>query len=910
MKLSLKITLLFICLSQLGMAQYLHRQGKLIYDGNNKEIILRAMGLGGWMLQEGYMLETGSFAGTQHEIRTKIEGLIGVAKTDSFYDAWLQNHCTKEDIDSLAAWGFNSVRLPMHYNLYTFPIEEEPVSGADTWLPKGFALTDSLLNWCKAANMYLILDLHAAPGGQGKDANISDYDPKKPSLWESVENRRKTIALWRKLAERYANEPFIGGYDLLNETNWAFTTGGNINGCGETNNLPLRELYINITKAIREVDTNHLIFAEGNCWSGNFDDLTPAWDSNMAYSFHKYWNATDAGTIQGHLNMRNAQNVPLWMGESGENSNQWFYETIKMLETNHVGWSWWPLKKINSIVCPLTVRKTTNYQTLLNYWTNGGNKPDQTFASNTLLEIADNLKIKNCIYHPDYIDAMFRQQTTDQTKPFKIQEIPGVLSAIDFDLGKAGIAYSDKFVMRDGVTTAGGGNDGWNYRNDGVDIDVCNDTDARSKDYCIGWIDSNEWTQYTVDVKQTSAYSITIRFASGSSGGTFHVECDGVNISGPVKVTGTGGWQSWKSIDIPNVILYQGTQKLKIVFETAGYNLSFIEWKDPQPISSVPTLIANAGTTTDGNSILVNINKQFDRSVLPDISDFQIKIGTNSIPISGISFNADSPNGIVLNIEQEVLYGNVVKVSYSGSTLKSGDGIVLSAFSDVTVINNTPFRTTLPGKIEAEKFQVNMGLSAESCSDTGGGQDMGYTDAGDFMDYLIYVPTDGNFSFEYRIASTMGGSIELRMVDNPAIPVTIHTVTVPNTGGWQVWKSAFATGSLPAGAHTLRIYIKKAQFNINWFKASFITGLKNNDGSKGIFIFPNPVNDQINVSTEGLNGTYNLSIINIQGFVVKQLTAYFEAGSIQQIDISGLNTGYYIVRIENDTDKYHISIIK
>ncbi len=86
------------------------------------------------------------------------------------------------------------------------PVDKEPVAGENTWLDKGFALTDSLLSWCKANNMYLILDLHAAPGGQGNDINIADRDTTKPSLWQSEANQQKTIALWRKLAERYKDE--------------------------------------------------------------------------------------------------------------------------------------------------------------------------------------------------------------------------------------------------------------------------------------------------------------------------------------------------------------------------------------------------------------------------------------------------------------------------------------------------------------------------------------------------------------------------------------------------------------------------------------------------------------------------------------------------------------------------------
>ena len=101
----------------------------------------------------------------------------------------------------------------------------------------------------------MILDLHAAPGGQGNDLNIADRDPSTPSLWDSEANKQKTIALWRKLATRYVNEPFIGGYDIINEPNWGFQdTANDKHGLKEKGNAPLRQLMMDITKAIREVD--------------------------------------------------------------------------------------------------------------------------------------------------------------------------------------------------------------------------------------------------------------------------------------------------------------------------------------------------------------------------------------------------------------------------------------------------------------------------------------------------------------------------------------------------------------------------------------------------------------------------------------------------------------------------------
>ena len=184
-------------------------EGQAIVNEAGENILLRGVGLGGWMVQEGYMLQTASFASPQHEIKETITNLIGEEATDAFYDAWLHNHCREADIDSMKAWGFNSVRLPMHYNLSPCPLKRSQ-SLENTWLDLGFELTDSLVQWCKEREMYVILDLHAAPGGQGYDAAISDYDSSKPFLWESIENRHKMASLWKRIGEHYVDEP-LGG---------------------------------------------------------------------------------------------------------------------------------------------------------------------------------------------------------------------------------------------------------------------------------------------------------------------------------------------------------------------------------------------------------------------------------------------------------------------------------------------------------------------------------------------------------------------------------------------------------------------------------------------------------------------------------------------------------------------------
>jgi hypothetical protein len=253
--------------------------------------------------------------------------------------------------------------------------------------------------------MYLILDLHASPGGQGKDANISDADPAKPSLWESAANQQKAIALWRKLAERYANEPWIGGYDLLNEPNWTFE-GKDKNGKQDVSNAPIWNLYQAITKAIREVDTNHMIIIEGNGWGNNYGGFPGPWDDNLVMSFHKYWNPNTQEAIARFLALREKYGLPLWLGESGENNNQWFRECVALVEKNHIGWAWWPHKKVSSGSCMLTVTRPDDFKKVVDYWNKGGERPSRETAAKGLFELAENLKAANCRFNTNVAQAL------------------------------------------------------------------------------------------------------------------------------------------------------------------------------------------------------------------------------------------------------------------------------------------------------------------------------------------------------------------------------------------------------------------------------------------------------------------------------------------------------------------------
>ena len=570
------LTISLSCFSQKSTnSEFLHTQGHSILDGNNENVLLRGIGLGGHMLQEGYMLKV-PYSGQQYVIREHIKELIGKEKTEEFYQAWLMNHTQKIDVDSLKSWGFNSIRLPMHFNLYTLPVDQEPVKGENTWLEKGFQMTDSLLNWCKANEMYLILDMHAAPGGQGHDVNISDRDPSKPSLWESEENREKLISLWKKLAERYRDEPWIGGYDIINEPNWSFEEGKYKHGTEDIKNEPLRELLVNITKAIREVDQNHIVIIEGNGWGNNYNGILPPWDDNMVLSFHKYWNYNDIGSIQHILNFREKYNTPVWLGETGENSNVWFTDAIRLVEENNIGWCWWPLKKLG-FNNPLEILVNPGYQKVLDFWRGQGERPSEAEAYQAFMQLAENAKLENNYFHKGVVDAMIRQPHSGKAIPFSKVAIgdKGEIKAANYDMGEIGIAYFDSVAGNYYVST-GGDRESWNngktYRNDGVDIFPL-EPRAEYDDVYVGDLEPGEWMQYTFSSSKNGNFELTFNFSAMNEGGEAVVEINGKKYP-VIKFPSTKG--NWEKVSIKNIPLQKGENKLKFHVVTGGFDFEGI----------------------------------------------------------------------------------------------------------------------------------------------------------------------------------------------------------------------------------------------------------------------------------------------------------------------------------------------
>ena len=870
------LPILFFTFSNLIISQNLSTLGPYLKDDNSNNVILRGINLGGWMLQEPYLFQFTGAADSQHEFKEKLVEFIGQENTDNFYNAWYENFITQGDVDSLASYGFNSVRLPMHYDLFTLPIQEEPIVGENTWLDLGFYMVDNLLDWCETNNMYLILDLHAAPGGQGFGSDINDYNPNLPSLWESEENKNKTIALWGKLAERYADEPWIGGYDLLNETHWDLAEN------------ELRNFYIDVTNEIRQFDQSHIIFIEGNGYANDFSGLTPPWDDNMVYSFHKYWSFNDS--LEWVTWIRNEYGVPLWMGEGGENSNQWFTEAIKMFEDNYIGWAFWPWKKLESISAPFEISSNSNYESLINYFRGDSNAPTVENAVDGLMQLAEDSHISNNRFQRDVVDAMIRQVSSNETLPFdELNNIPGVLYASDYDLGPMGFAYSDADYATYHINTDNfqAWNQGWQYRNDGVDIENSSDSDGNG--FQVGFTNDDEWLLFTVEVQESGFYNIVTRYASTSSG-LFSLELDGFPIVDNIILYNTGSYSNFVNKLTQGIYLPAGTYKLKMKMITGGYNLSSVNFDISEEIPEFSIEYAEAEEDLSTILLLLNQPLEIDQGI--ESSHFGVFINSEEVSISEIEISEENPQVIYISLNDEYNFLDDISVSfYQESELESIFSEFLIPFSQFPVYNNVSERIIIPGYVEAEDFIYQEGLSTEETSDVNGGLNIGYTDIGDFADYLVLVTETGEYDINFRAASeNQSGSILLQLISGSDIQ-NLTQISLPITGGWQSWETVSASTNLTEGSYKLRMKVIQPGFNLNWIEFDFTGNSMGTDDNEidRIRLFPNPVSEILNINTK-----YQNFKIEIYDMIGKKI---FNAENLNSINVRDYDDGIYLLKL-------------
>ena len=402
MKMLLFTFLLCSCciITSAQQAKFFRTSGKNIIDVNGNPFLIKGTNLGNWLVPEGYMF---GFSNTNSPrlINEAFSELIGPDATADFWKSFLNVYVTQQDIHYLKSTGMNSLRIPFNYRMFT---KENYMGSMDE--NHGFQLLDSLVSWCRAENIYLILDMHCAPGGQTGD-NIDDSYG-YPFLFDDTASQQQTIAIWKRIAEHYSNEPIIMGYDLLNEPIATYFDSAHFN--------PLLEpLYKEIAAAIRQVDKNHILFLGGAQWDSNFNPFNKPFDNNVVYTFHKYWTPPTKAVIQQYIDFRDKYNVPIYVGETGENTDGWIDSFRVALEKENIGWHFWPYKKLNSTRGITTFSKPAMYDSVIAY-TKKDRSSFEKIRQARPKEIAGiqkalddflvNCQFKNCFPNKGYIRAL------------------------------------------------------------------------------------------------------------------------------------------------------------------------------------------------------------------------------------------------------------------------------------------------------------------------------------------------------------------------------------------------------------------------------------------------------------------------------------------------------------------------
>ncbi|MBF0479504.1 MAG: cellulase family glycosylhydrolase [Candidatus Omnitrophica bacterium] len=337
---------------------FLKTCGTKIVDQKGKAIQLRGFNVGGWLMMEAYILGAPNYA--EHKFKNEFVKKLGSEALAEFEKAFRSTFIGEEDFKNIKRMGFNCIRVPFNYRIL-----EPQIKGSETGAIK---YLDQAVDWAEKYGLWVILDLHAAPGSQNHDWH-ADSDG-KAGLWTSPAHQKHVCKIWEFLADRYKDRPGVAGYDLLNETVMDDTK-------------LLNKFYKDVIKVIRCVDRNHILFIEGNKWSTDITFMDDYEDDNYAISIHSYeplkftFNLEpllkyplktkeyqcNRSTLKKHLEqyakISNQRQRPIYNGEFGVNARQglygediWLKDMIELMAQFDFHWTYWTYKAVKSSIFP------------------------------------------------------------------------------------------------------------------------------------------------------------------------------------------------------------------------------------------------------------------------------------------------------------------------------------------------------------------------------------------------------------------------------------------------------------------------------------------------------------------------------------------------------------------------------
>ncbi|TGD77933.1 beta-1,3-glucanase family protein [Hymenobacter wooponensis] len=330
----------------------------------------------------------------------------------------------------------------------------------------------------------------------------------------------------------------------------------------------------------------------------------------------------------------------------------------------------------------------------------------------------------------------------------------------------------------------------------------------------------------------------------------------------------------------------QTPQPTKVVATFGGYAGS-----TPPPVSGVSTMYKDCNYTGTAVNLPMgdyNLAALQSRGILND-------------DVSSLKVNAGYE---VVLYENDNFTGGTLTVGSAGNSCLVNNPLGTGNWNDKTTslrVRAATTSTTFSLLLQAEAANVNNGMTVEACSDTGGGQDMGFVDAGDYLVFNgINFPTSGTYTIEYRVASgASGGTISS---DLNAGAIQLGNTAIPATGGWQTWTTVSRTVTINAGTYNFGVFAQTGGYNINWIRitksttaSAARTTLATSEASnlEAVQLYPNPAVDRVQVSgLEGQLAGSRYRILDVRGKTVAE--GAFDRGSAPVEKLTG---GMYLLQV-------------
>ena len=335
-------------------AGFLKARGTEIVTAHGKSVVLKGVNLGGWLMMEGYILHSLNLP--EQRFKKNFVKALGKLQLADFEKEFRNHFIEEKDIRRMAHFGFNCIRVPFNYRL----VEKKPYR----YDRKGLSYLDRVIRWAEKYHVWVILDLHAAPGAQNHDWHSDSNGT--ADFWTKKDFQKRTFALWEFLADRYKNKTAVAGYDLLNES-------------VIDDAIKLNRFYKDLIRQIRHVDKNHILFVEGNQWARDLGCLDDLRDDNLVLSIHTYQpldftfnfvpdlsyptahrnKARPQEILIGYKRISKKRSVPIYVGEFGVNfrrglygEDRWLYDMLSVFKDFGFHWTYWTYKAIKNSIFP------------------------------------------------------------------------------------------------------------------------------------------------------------------------------------------------------------------------------------------------------------------------------------------------------------------------------------------------------------------------------------------------------------------------------------------------------------------------------------------------------------------------------------------------------------------------------